>query len=137
MRGQTYPAIKIALPAILPFLISSRMIPAALRACNWPTIPCEVVRGSRASSRPRPLMWEWAPMRSILVSSWASFVAAVIEDGVKAICAIFLKQNTFILKDGILLDCCRAVVLQAEIPVSSLCRSDDLHSCSKSNSPVS
>lgn len=50
-----YPAIKIALPAILPSLIKFKIIPAALLAYFYPTKPYEMFLGSRVSSRPSPL----------------------------------------------------------------------------------
>ena len=37
-----------------------------------PTIPCEILRGSKLSSRPRPLMCECAPIRSMRVRSFTS-----------------------------------------------------------------
>lgn len=37
------------------------MTPAARRASVWPTMPCETFLASRASSKPRPRMCEWAP----------------------------------------------------------------------------
>lgn len=37
-----------------------------------PTMPCDTTRASSASSRPRPRMCEWAPMRSIRVRSRTS-----------------------------------------------------------------
>lgn len=43
-----------------------------LRAEVWPTRPCDTARASRASSRPRPRMWEWAPIRSMRVRSLTS-----------------------------------------------------------------
>ena len=44
-------------------------MPAALRALFWPTRPWETGLASSASSRPRPRMCEWAPMRSMRVMS--------------------------------------------------------------------
>jgi hypothetical protein len=67
-----WPASSIALPAIFPSLIMLRMIPAALRGFFWPTRPWATWRGSKDSSIPRPLMWEWALIRSILVTSFIS-----------------------------------------------------------------
>ena len=66
------PAIKHARPAIFPSLIISKTIPAARLALVWPTRPSLFGRGSRVSSKPRPLMWEWAPIRSIRVTSLTS-----------------------------------------------------------------
>lgn len=56
-----WPANRMARPAIVPSLIISRITPAERRAFAWPTIPWDTWRGSSASSRPRPRMWEWAP----------------------------------------------------------------------------
>ena len=36
------PAIKTALPAIFPSRIISKTTPAARRADNWPTMPCDI-----------------------------------------------------------------------------------------------
>lgn len=50
-----------------------RITPAALRALSWPTMPCDVARGSRASSRPRPRMCECAPVgrkHEFIYASW-------------------------------------------------------------------
>ena len=70
-----WPAIKRALPAILPSLIISSIKPAARRAFFWPTIPCETALGSSESSRPKPLMCEWAPIRSMRVISLTSLIS--------------------------------------------------------------
>lgn len=43
------------------------------RLLTYPTIPWEIFLGSRLSSRPRPLIWEWAPIRSIRVISLTSW----------------------------------------------------------------
>eukprot|EP00983_Pelagomonas_calceolata_P048281 1140994-Pelagomonas_calceolata.AAC.1 len=40
-----------------------------LRARACPTMPCDTALASRASSRPRPRMWECAPIRSMRVRS--------------------------------------------------------------------
>ena len=69
-----WPAINTARPARLPSFISLRIIPLALRASIWPTIPWLLVRGSRLSSSPRPRMWLWAPIRSILERSFTSWI---------------------------------------------------------------
>lgn len=84
-----WPAIRTARPAIRPvyetreainsqteidcltFAICS-MTPAPLLAFFWPTMPCEVSRGSSSSERPNPRMCEWADTRSILVVSRTS-----------------------------------------------------------------
>mmetsp|Transcript_7922 Transcript_7922/g.21853 ORF Transcript_7922/g.21853 Transcript_7922/m.21853 type:complete len:210 (-) Transcript_7922:4-633(-) len=58
------PAMSTARPAILPSCVMERMMPAARLAAFWPTIPCETMRASSASSRPKPRMCECAPMRS-------------------------------------------------------------------------
>mmetsp|Transcript_14481 Transcript_14481/g.39212 ORF Transcript_14481/g.39212 Transcript_14481/m.39212 type:complete len:214 (-) Transcript_14481:33-674(-) len=63
------PASSTARPAILPSRIMFRMTPAALRARACPTMPCDTALASRASSRPRPRMWECAPIRSMRVRS--------------------------------------------------------------------
>lgn len=67
------PAIKTARPAILPSCTIRRITPAALRARICPTIPCdtEVLEAADnvASSRPSPRICEWAPIRSVLVTS--------------------------------------------------------------------
>eukprot|EP00964_Phaeocystis_antarctica_P010102 scaffold5527_cov54-Phaeocystis_antarctica.AAC.2 len=52
------PAIMTARPAMLPSLIILRITPAALRALTCPTMPCETIRASNESSRPRPRMCE-------------------------------------------------------------------------------
>ncbi len=39
---------------------------------TYPTIPWEIFLASKESSSPRPLMWEWAPILSILVTSFTS-----------------------------------------------------------------
>mmetsp|Transcript_42700 Transcript_42700/g.87185 ORF Transcript_42700/g.87185 Transcript_42700/m.87185 type:complete len:202 (-) Transcript_42700:81-686(-) len=78
------PARSTARPAILPSWIMRSTMPAALRASNWPTMPCDVLRGSSESSRPKPRMWECAPMRSIRVTSFTSCVftsAMAVERG--------------------------------------------------------
>jgi hypothetical protein len=55
------PANSMARPAILPSWTILRIMPAALRALAWPTMPWAFLRGSSLSSRPSPRMWEWAP----------------------------------------------------------------------------
>lgn len=40
------PPNRMALPAIRPSLIIYKMIPAALRASDWPTMPIALCRGS-------------------------------------------------------------------------------------------
>mmetsp|Transcript_25214 Transcript_25214/g.43077 ORF Transcript_25214/g.43077 Transcript_25214/m.43077 type:complete len:210 (+) Transcript_25214:323-952(+) len=72
-----WPAIRIARPAMSPSLIMERMTPAALRAPAWPTMPCETILASSASSRPRPRMCECAPIRSIRVMSFTSCIFTV------------------------------------------------------------
>ena len=47
-------------------------MPHTFLASFWPTMPCDTLRASKASSRPRPRMCECAPMRSILVRSLIS-----------------------------------------------------------------
>lgn len=39
-----------------------------------PTIPCETCLASKASSNPKPRIWECAPMRSIRVRSFTSAI---------------------------------------------------------------
>ena len=68
------PASSTARPEILPSTIILYTMPAALRALAWPTMPWLISRGSSESSRPRPRIWEWAPMRSIRVRSFTSWV---------------------------------------------------------------
>jgi hypothetical protein len=68
------PASKTARPDMFPCWIILSTTPAALRAVAWPTMPCEVARGSSESSRPRPRMCEWAPMRSMRVRSFTSCI---------------------------------------------------------------
>mmetsp|Transcript_72619 Transcript_72619/g.190354 ORF Transcript_72619/g.190354 Transcript_72619/m.190354 type:complete len:203 (+) Transcript_72619:1116-1724(+) len=79
-----WPAMRQARPAIFCSRIIWRMTPAARLAPFWPTMPWETMRASSASSRPRPRMWEWAPMRSSLCTSrtsaiFAGSAAAMIE----------------------------------------------------------
>ncbi|OMJ26951.1 hypothetical protein AYI69_g3632 [Smittium culicis] len=56
------PAINTARPAIFPFWIIRKITPAARRAFNWPTIPCEFSFASSLASSPSPLMCECAPI---------------------------------------------------------------------------
>lgn len=49
-----YPPIRTALPAIVPSWTIFMIIPAALLASSYPTIPWEIFLGSKESSRPRP-----------------------------------------------------------------------------------
>lgn len=67
-----WPPNNMALPAILPSLIISRIMPAAFLASVWPTIPIALCLGSKDSLMPRPRICEWAPTRSILVTSLTS-----------------------------------------------------------------
>ena len=69
-----WPPINTALPAKEPSFINLRIIPAALRASIWPTIPWLLVLGSSDSSNPRPRIWLWAPIRSILERSLTSWI---------------------------------------------------------------
>mmetsp|Transcript_34488 Transcript_34488/g.88484 ORF Transcript_34488/g.88484 Transcript_34488/m.88484 type:complete len:227 (+) Transcript_34488:951-1631(+) len=69
-----WPAMSTARPAIFSSWIIARMTPAARLAAFWPTMPCETMRASSASSRPRPRMCECAPMRS---SRWTSRTSAI------------------------------------------------------------
>ena len=55
------PANRMARPAIRPSWTILRIMPAALRALAWPTMPWAFPRGSSRSSRPRPRMCECAP----------------------------------------------------------------------------
>ena len=55
------PPNRIARPAILPSLIISRMMPAARRASDCPTIPMALCLGSSDSLIPKPRIWECAP----------------------------------------------------------------------------
>jgi hypothetical protein len=87
------PAIKMALPAILPCLTISRMIAAAFRAFSCPTNPCEEFLGSRVStSTPRPRMCEWAAMRFIPLSSlaWGTVVIVYVAS-VSLVCRYVLR----------------------------------------------
>ena len=55
------PAIRTALPAILPSLTICKMTAAAFLAFSCPTRPWEEGLGSSvSSSTPNPCMWEWA-----------------------------------------------------------------------------
>lgn len=49
-----YPPMRTAQPAIVPSWTIFMIIPAALLASSYPTIPCEIFLGSNESSRPRP-----------------------------------------------------------------------------------
>jgi hypothetical protein len=75
------PAIKTARPAMRPSCTILRMTPAAFLAFPCPTIPCDADRGSRCSSRPRPRMCEWAPIRSMRVTSPAQTVKSLLRGG--------------------------------------------------------
>ncbi len=74
------PAMRMDLPAIFPSLIMLSIRPAALLASFCPTSPCEICLGSSESSSPSPLMWECAPIRSILVTSLTSPTLGVLID---------------------------------------------------------
>lgn len=63
-----------------PSLIICKMMPAARRAGFWPTMPWEIGRGSKESSRPSPRIWEWAPIRSMRVMERTSVTWAGAKD---------------------------------------------------------
>lgn len=57
-----------------------------LRARICPTMPCDTALASKASSRPSPLMCEWAPMRSMRVKSRTSALTFTSPDAMVAEC---------------------------------------------------
>ena len=50
-----------------------------LRALVWPTNPWDTSLASKQSSKPRPRIWEWAPIRSTCVISFISCVLVSIS----------------------------------------------------------
>mmetsp|Transcript_106324 Transcript_106324/g.295841 ORF Transcript_106324/g.295841 Transcript_106324/m.295841 type:complete len:209 (-) Transcript_106324:2-628(-) len=88
-----WPAMRIARPAIFPSWIICKMTPAARLAPFCPTMPCDTIRASRASSRPRPRMCECAPMRSSRCTSRTSAIFFGSADMAAELCPLPLASR--------------------------------------------